>query len=119
MDSHCWSCGRGTQDGGSKQYISTRATGPWRVRRDFEIQKIQGINQGGPILKNLITECSFHSVDPVPKGSLIICKLTDDDSDVVAEGKIGTLAHTLASSTVTFIPITNLAFIGANDVQNI
>jgi len=89
------------------------------VSVDFEIQKIQGINQGGPILKNLITECSFHSVDPVPKGSLIICKLTDDDSDVVAEGKIGTLAHTLASSTVTFIPITNLAFIGANDVQNI
>ena len=72
-----------------------------------------------PILANIIDKCSFHSAQAVPKGSVIICKLTDDDSDVIAEGKTSPLTKTFAASSITYIPITNLAFPLANDVQNV
>ena len=104
--------------GVSEETLSSPVTRTVMV--DLELLKAHTFDtDGSAILANIIDECSFHSVEAVPKGSFIICKLTDDDSDVIAEGKIGPLSRTLAGSTITFIPITNLAFPLANDVQNV
>ncbi len=89
------------------------------VRVDFEILKVTGISPDGhPIFKNQISKCSFHSDDNLPPTSKIICKLSDMQGDIVAEGFID-LKRTYTNSLKTFIPITQVAFFNANDVQNI
>ena len=70
--------------------------------------------------KNLVNFCSFHSddrlIDPTQNDLFVICKLTDDKHQVIAEG----------SDTINYVPsetakieITNPAFPGANQVQNV
>src|SRR3990172_5872588 len=68
---------------------------------------------------NVIHQCSFHTFTTLGTCSTIICKLTDLDDDVIAEGKV-VLARTLTgSSDYMFIPIDNLAYPNANDVQKV
>ena len=87
---------------------------------DIEISKVEGFNvQGKTVFKNRINECSFHTPsNGLGAGSTLICKLTDSDGDVIAEGKL-VLANGLTPSVVTFIPILQTAFPDANEVQNI
>lgn len=73
---------------------------------------------------NLITACKFHSPENLPESSMIICKLTDlpDEGkqfgDPVAAGLL-VLNHDYVASTVELIPLTQIAFPDANDVQKI
>ncbi len=86
---------------------------------DFTISKIEGVNLAGDtVFKNRIVRCSFHSPTSLGVGSAIICKLTDIDRDVVAEGRLD-LTSPYQGSDLTFIPIQQVAFANANDVQNI
>jgi len=86
---------------------------------DFTISKIEGINlAGNTVFKNRIVKCSFHSPTNIGAGGAIICKLTDKDRDIVAEGRLD-LTRTYTGSLTTFIPIQQVAFLNANDVQNI
>src|SRR3989304_2287353 len=86
---------------------------------DFEVTKISGINLvGETVFKNRITKCSFETPTALGVGSVVICKLTDKDHDIVAEGKL-LLPNGLPANTETKIPINQVAFTNANDVQNI
>ena len=69
-------------------------------------------------LKNLVTACSFHSDESIEGEATIICKLTDIDAKVVAEGRL-TVADYLGSTTIPVIEIDILAYPGANSVTNI
>jgi hypothetical protein len=83
----------------------------------------------GPIFKNLITGCSFHSAeniaapedDPANPANdpTLICKLTDADHKIVAEGKLPLPNGYEMSSLGVIIPITDLAYPGANDFTNV
>jgi hypothetical protein len=82
-----------------------------------------------PIFKNLITGCSFHSDENILSSDdgpaiaendpVLICKLTDIDHRIVAEGKLSLPNGYEHSATDVIIPITQLAFPGANDFTNI
>ena len=87
---------------------------------DIEISKREGVNAAGKtVFKNLINECSFHTPsNGLGTGSTVICKLSDADGDIVAEGRLD-LPNGLSPSSVTFIPIVQTAFKLANEVQNI
>jgi len=69
-------------------------------------------------LKNLITFCSFHSDEEILDDFRIICKLTNIDGQVIAEGTTIDLVG-YEPSTQLQIPITVFAFDFANDVRNI
>ena len=87
---------------------------------DIDIHKVKGIDlNGNTVFKNRITECSFHTPDTgMGHGSTVICKLTDKDNKVVAEGR-KTLVAGFAPSNRYTIPIDQTAFPNANEVQNI
>ncbi len=91
------------------------------VSIDFEINKVE-TEVPGPgthtAFLNVIDACSFHSPTNLGSGSVIICKLTDENGDIVAEGRLN-LATLYSGSDTTFIPIEQVAFLNANDVQNI
>jgi len=92
---------------------------------DFSIGRMVTQDESGrTIFMNIIDACSFHypeentSVYPgLAFGSTkVICKLTDENGNVVAEGtRVGMIA---ASQTVN-IAITDIAYDGANKVDNI
>jgi len=92
---------------------------------DFSIGRMVTQDESGrTIFMNIIDACSFHypeentSVYPgLAFGSTkVICKLTDKNGNVVAEGtRVGMIA---ASQTVQ-IAINDLAYDGANKVDNI
>jgi len=97
---------------------------------DFVLFKSHGFkpNSNKPILYNVIDQCSFHSPNSFGQagngffaGARIICKLTDSQSDVVAEGKVILTSRGYVHSETIYIPITNLAVNNppSNDVQNI
>ena len=55
------------------------------------------------IFLNLVNYCSFHTPSTgLGAGSVVICKLSDADGDIVAEGRLN-LANGLAPSEATFI----------------
>jgi len=92
---------------------------------DIEVSKISRVitdSEGNThnAFFNIINECSFHTPDPggLGPGATIICKLTDDQHDVVAEGRID-LPNGLDKSERTVIPIMQTAFDLANEIQNI
>ena len=71
------------------------------------------------VFLNVIDACSFHTPSSgLGDGSTIICKLTDADGDVVAEGRLN-LDLGLKASSITFIEIKQTAFPFANEIQNI
>ena len=71
------------------------------------------------VFMNLIKECSFHTPSSgLGTGSTVICKLSDANGDIIAEGKLE-LPDGLSPSDVTFIPIEQTAYQWANEVQNI
>ena len=94
------------------------------VRVDFEIVKDEqfiGTDMNGnphTVYVNKIDKCSFHSPTSLGATVQIICKLTDMQGDIIAEGNI-VLDRTYTNSLKTFIPITMEAFPNAADVQNI
>ena len=87
---------------------------------DIQVSKVEGNNiDGKTIFKNRIVKCSFHTPSTgLGDDSKIICKLSDADGDIVAEGFID-LPNGLAPSERTLIPILQTAFKEANEVQNI
>ena len=78
-------------------------------------------DSGDEFFSNDITACSFHTFEEMDDGSDVICKLfswdLNDKHVVVCEGR-DTLRDYTSSDTV-FIDITQNAYIGACDVQNI
>ncbi len=93
------------------------------VNVDFEIKRAETEIPGTPggthtAFLNLIDACSYHSPTNLGAGSVIICKLTDEEGDIVAEGRLD-LATLYSGSLTTFIKISNTAFENANDIQNI
>ena len=86
---------------------------------DFTLSKISGVHGQDPVYKNRIVKCSFHTPTTLGPGSTIICKLTDADNDVIAEGKIVLQKTYTGSSPYLFIPIEQVAFDDANNVQNV
>ena len=69
------------------------------------------------VFNNVIDECSFHSNDSIPGNDIvIICKLTDWNHQVIAEGS-KVFANGYFASDRETIPIDNLAYDGANDVR--
>ena len=86
---------------------------------DIDISKREGQLGGVTVFKNLINECSFHTPDTgMGADSTIICKLTDFDGDVVAEGRKD-FPNGIGPSQRVTIPIEQTAFDLANEVQNI
>ncbi len=67
---------------------------------------------------NFIDKCSFIANTNIGKTGEIICKLTDEHGDVIAEGKI-VLTTRYVSPDVTFIPILQTAFHFSHDVQEV
>ena len=88
------------------------------ARVDFVISKINGLGPDGPVFKNRITKCSFHSDDSIPRSGAIICKLTHNNN-IVAEGRLDLTTTHYTHSTQTYIPIVHFAYPFSNDVQNI
>jgi len=77
------------------------------------------VNTDKTVFLNVINACSFHTPSSgLGDGSTIICKLTDSDGDVVAEGRKN-FDNGLAASDLTFISILQTAFPFANEIQNI
>ncbi len=90
---------------------------------DLSIVAVDGIDiEGNSVFKNIINACSFHYPDNQNFPGLnnngdatVICKLTQD-GNVVAEGQI---SGQFAPSITEIIPITELAFSGANSVLTV
>ena len=90
---------------------------------DLSVSRVNDVDLAGrTIFKNIVSACSFHYPANTAFPGLnsdtvkVICKLTDKNGNVVAEGEIpGPIA---ASDTVS-IPITDLAYDGANSVKTV
>ena len=67
-------------------------------------------------LKNVITACSFHSDEAILDDFRIICKLTNIDGQVIAEGDFEGITY--EPSSQVSIPIDVFAFPFAHDVRN-
>ncbi len=86
---------------------------------DLSIEVVEGVDENGnTIFKNVISVCSFHyettqGFQGLTGDSTVICKLTDMNGNVVAEGSLET---SFVASTTYFIDIDNLAYPGANSV---
>ena len=101
---------------------------------DFELLKVhnpgndQQLNTVDDYFANIITGCSFHSKESIRGPALVICKLTDDRNPpkngveqfgkVIAEGRLA-LANGYQASNRIVVPISQVAYLEANDVQNI
>ena len=68
---------------------------------------------------NFIDECRVHTPQSLATGAVIICKLTDDDRDVVAEGKTKLIADYTGSNGVLVIKIDQTAYHFSHDVQEV
>jgi hypothetical protein len=93
------------------------------ARVDFRVVTERITNNGfdsvnNQAYANVISACSFHSDDSIPRGGAIICKLTKNNN-IVAEGRLNLLDTGYTGSTQTFIPIQHKAYPLSNDVQNI
>jgi len=72
---------------------------------------------------NTLSHCSFHSDDDIPPAmndpsvsrGVLICKLTDDRDLAIVEGKL--FFDKYDESDHLFIPLDQVAYEGANDVQ--
>ena len=68
---------------------------------------------------NLIQVCKVHTDSNLEAGSTIICKLSDDDDDIIAEGKTVLAADYSASGAAILVTIGQTAFHFSNDVQEV
>lgn len=84
---------------------------------NYIIEPIKVDTDQGSVLKNLITNCLFSSAESIDGDYTIICKLTDENSNVVAEGRVIDTDY-IADSEIK-VPITLLAYDEANAVTNI
>ena len=89
-----------------------------KAKIDFVIGRDSGLIGHTTITRNVIEACLVMATDPdgFLEGEKIICKLTDDNNNVVAEGMTVLSADTTGTVTV---PITMFAFPLSNDVTNI
>ncbi len=90
---------------------------------DMSIVHFTGVNSSGdPVAKNEIKSCSFHFPENQEFPGLndistkVICKLVDENGDVVAEGSI---MGPFIPSTNYIIQITDLAFENSNFVIHV
>jgi len=93
----------------------------------FTVDQVTVGEEGNEHIKNLITECIFHSEDAIQENATIICKLSDDmqgdvpgsQANIVAEGQ--TLLNNTAYEPSDFvtIEIDNTAYEAANSVFDI
>ena len=87
---------------------------------DFVVSAIEGVNlDGKTVFKNRITQCSFETPTFLAESSVVICKLSDEDGDIVAEGRLDIGSNGLAANTVTYIKIDTVAFENANEIQDV
>ena len=87
---------------------------------DFEIGTvlIQSAN-GQAAYKNVIEACSFHSDQSIPGEAIIICKLTNEDGNIIAEGRITIDDPGYVASDRWLITIDVFAFENSHDVKNV
>lgn len=90
---------------------------------DLSVSRINGVDlDGRTIFKNIVSACSFHypanSAFPGldSDSSIVICKLTDKNGNVIAEGEE---TGPFVASETRSIEITDLAYNGANKVENV
>ena|SRR3972149_9654505 len=89
------------------------------ISKKSTLLSTQDEQSGKTIFVNLIDECSFHTPDiGMGAGSTVICKLTDFDGDVVAEGK-KYFSNGIGPSERVTVEIDQTAFKYSNEVQNI
>ena len=90
---------------------------------DLVLSKVKNsLHDGGAAVThfhNVIKQCSFHSPSGLGAGSTIICKLTDADDNVIAEGKTVLAAVYDGSGAGFLITIGQTAFHLSNDVQEV
>ena len=75
---------------------------------DFDIDRTTYTKNGETVTRNVIDKCVIQANSGLAKGSIIICKLTDENSNVVAEGK-KTLLTYLKTKVPTRVMITDFA----------
>jgi len=84
---------------------------------DFEIGTVDIISPNGQnAFKNVIEACSFHSDESINGDATIICKLTNEDGNIIAEGTLDIPGGYVASDR-HIIPITVFAFPNSHDVK--
>ncbi len=90
---------------------------------DLSVSRIDGIDvDGRTVFKNIVSACSFHYPANTAFPGLnsdtvkVICKLTDKNGNVIAEGM---QTGPFVASVTRSIPITDLAYDGANKVENV
>ena len=90
---------------------------------DLSVSRVDGVDLlGRTIFKNIVSACSFHYPANTAFPGLnsasakVICKLTDMNGNVVAEGM---LMGPFVPSVTRSIPIETLAYDGANSVKNV
>ena len=79
--------------------------------------------EGNPITITIVTACGFRSQDIIPLGDgiaegKIICKLLNEAGNAIAEGDIPFSSYDPAD-TLLIINITQPAFIGATNFENV
>ena len=94
-----------------------------KAKVDFIISRTSYDFHGTTMMRNVIDQCVVNApYQVVAKDSTIICKLTDMNHNVVAEGKT-LLSTQLLTNQAVHIPITNLFLLNngfpSNDVTNI
>lgn len=84
---------------------------------DFHIDQVKT----NGVFYNVVDLCTIVAADDLGQGSLVFCKLTDSDGDIVAEGHKTVTPGTLTAGDGITIPVTQLADPNqpSNDVRNI
>ena len=84
---------------------------------DFEIGTVDIVSPNGQLaFKNVIEACSSHSDESIPGDATVICKLTNEDGNIIAEGTLDIPGGYVASDR-HIIPITVFAFPNSHDVK--
>jgi len=85
---------------------------------DFVIARASGTDGSDTVqTHNVISKCNIYADKDIAEGSIVTCKLTDINGNVVAEGQT-VLSADLDSHTQLMVPISTGDF-AANKVQNV
>jgi len=92
-----------------------------KVMFDFAVQPVDPdhiADTKDEYFVNAVSQCSFHSPTDISTKTCFVCKLRNEDNHVVGTGRVDLPKGYKASTTVP-IPITDLDFVGSNDVTNV